>query len=50
MLEKVRSMIQIAGKEPGFQALVFSGLEPGNVREALLGAAPGTRLSAREDG
>lgn len=48
MLEKVRSMMNILEKQPGCQSLVFSGLVPNNVRDALLGATPGTRLTARE--
>lgn len=44
MLEKVELMLELAGSEPGFQALIFSGLKPGNVRKALLGEQLGTRV------
>ena len=47
MLEKVRSMMDIVEQEPDFLSLIFSGLEPNNIRDALLGSLPGTRLSAR---
>jgi isopentenyl phosphate kinase len=45
MLEKVQIMIDLARSSPGFNALIFTGLQPGNVRDALLGSSPGTRLS-----
>ncbi|MBE0699835.1 MAG: isopentenyl phosphate kinase family protein [Anaerolineaceae bacterium] len=44
MLEKVKSMIELTQNDPGFQAIIFSGLQHGNIRSALLGGAPGTRL------
>lgn len=45
MLEKVKSMMDIVAQDPAFEALIFSGLEPNNIRNALLGSSPGTRLS-----
>jgi isopentenyl phosphate kinase len=47
MLEKVESMMDIVENDPEFESLVFSGLEPNNIRNALLGSSPGTRLSSR---
>jgi isopentenyl phosphate kinase len=44
MLEKVRTMLELAGKLPGFEARIFSGLEPGQVQNALLGVALGTAI------
>lgn len=42
MLEKVRSMLALAGELPGFEAVIFSGRQPGAVRSALLGGRAGT--------
>jgi len=39
------SMLALAAEIPGLEVLIFSGLQPGAVREALLGATPGTRIS-----
>ncbi len=47
MLTKVESMLKLAEEIPGLEVLIFSGLQPGNVREALLGASPGTRITGR---
>jgi isopentenyl phosphate kinase len=46
MLEKVRTMLDLTGDLPGFEARIFSGLVPGLVRQALLGANPGTGIRA----
>ncbi len=42
MLEKVRTMLGLAGDLPGFAAHIFSGSQPGLVLRALLGESPGT--------
>lgn len=44
MIEKVRTMLDLAGDLPGFEARIFSGLKPGLVKQALLGARPGTGI------
>jgi isopentenyl phosphate kinase len=44
MAEKVKSMLDLVEQAPGTQALVFSGNQPGQVRQALLGALPGTLI------
>jgi isopentenyl phosphate kinase len=44
MLQKVESMLQLAQEIPHLEALIFSGLMPGLVQAALLGARPGTTL------
>ncbi len=42
MLEKVRTMLDLTGELPGFEACIFSGLVPGQVKQALLGGHFGT--------
>jgi isopentenyl phosphate kinase len=49
MLEKVRIMLDLAGDLPGFEARIFSGLKPGLVKQALLGAQPGTGIRSLPD-
>jgi isopentenyl phosphate kinase len=44
MLEKVRTMLELAEELPGFEAQIFSGLEAGNVRKALAGEVFGTAI------
>ena len=44
MQSKVAGMLALVEQVPGLEALIFSGKEPDNVRRALLGANPGTRL------
>jgi isopentenyl phosphate kinase len=44
MIEKVRTMLALAAETPGFHALIFSGKQPGLLKQALLGASPGTRI------
>ncbi len=44
MLAKVTEMLMLVEKLPGLEVLIFSGEEPGNIRRALLGENPGTRL------
>lgn len=45
MREKVEQMLAIARMLPQCQALIFSGMQPGNVYQALLGENPGTLIS-----
>ncbi len=44
MLEKVRGLLELARVLPGFEACIFSGLESGLLKNALLGESPGTRI------
>jgi isopentenyl phosphate kinase len=48
MANKVTEMLMLVQDVPGLEARVFSGLEPGQVRRALLaeGEPPGTRIAA----
>jgi len=48
MIQKVKSMLDLVQRLPALEVLVFSGEEPGNVREALLGACPGTLIRAHK--
>lgn len=45
MLEKVRRMLDLAIHQPGFEAFIFSGSQPGAVANALGGLKIGTRIS-----
>lgn len=44
MRAKVTQMLGLVEQVGGLEVLIFSGEEPGNVRRALLGENPGTRL------
>ena len=44
MRAKVTDMLALVEQLPDLEVLIFSGLEPGNVRRALSGENPGTRL------
>ena len=44
MHAKVTGMLKLVEQVPGLEVLIFSGEEAGNVRQALLGDNPGTRL------
>ena len=44
MAKKVESMLALIEKDPGLEALIFSGDQPDLVRQALLGASPGTLI------
>ncbi len=44
MRTKVERMLTLAVSIPGLEIAVFSGEQPGLVKEAILGAAPGTRI------
>jgi isopentenyl phosphate kinase len=45
MADKVRHALAMVGALPGLEARIFSGEEPGNVRQALLGSSSGTRIT-----
>ena len=47
MSSKVFRSLDIVRDNPGLEVLIFSGLEPGNVSENLLGSEVGTRLLDR---
>jgi isopentenyl phosphate kinase len=44
MIEKVRAMLALAEIIPGFEAVILSGMQPGNVQNALAGATGGTLI------
>ena len=44
MASKVALMLELVDKNPALEVLIFSGEKPGNVRSALEGGNPGTRL------
>jgi isopentenyl phosphate kinase len=44
MLEKVRSMLSLAESLPGFEAVIFSGVQPGTLQSVLLGGSAGTTI------
>jgi isopentenyl phosphate kinase len=44
MRAKVAQMLSLVEQVPGLEVLIFSGEEPENIRKALLGENPGTRL------
>lgn len=44
MAEKVALMLSLVQREPGLEAMIFSGLEPGAVTRALTGSAEGTSI------
>ena len=46
MDSKVGQMLALVDSIPDLEILIFSGAAPGTVQQALLGAAPGTRISA----
>jgi isopentenyl phosphate kinase len=45
MRAKVGSMLTLVDRYPGLEILIFSGVTPGLLKNALLGAAPGTKIS-----
>ena len=45
MRQKVELMLHLTTQVPGLEALIFSGMEPDNVRIALEGGVIGTRIS-----
>ncbi|MEX1248576.1 MAG: isopentenyl phosphate kinase [Anaerolineales bacterium] len=46
MAGKVQAMLDVVTQVPSCEVMIFSGLEPGNIARALLGASFGTRLHA----
>ena len=44
MQAKVNEMLKVVKQVPDLEVLIFSGEEPGNIRRALEGENPGTRL------
>lgn len=46
MASKVRQMLALVQELPGLEVLIFSGLQPGKVGQALLGEGEGTRIGA----
>lgn len=48
MESKVRQVLTLIEAVPGLEALIFSGRKPGNLRQALNGQSPGTRLRGSE--
>ncbi|HSV85995.1 MAG TPA: isopentenyl phosphate kinase [Levilinea sp.] len=47
MADKVAQMINLVKSIPNLEALIFSGLQAGNVELALAGQCPGTRICSR---
>lgn len=47
MLEKVRRMLDLAANRSGFEAVIFSGAQPGAVAKALNGSRIGTRICSK---
>lgn len=48
MADKVRQALRLAQDVPGLEVRIFSGQEPGLVRDALLGGSPGTLVGRRK--
>jgi len=48
MLEKVRVMLTLTEELPGLRAMIFSGLKPGQVKQALFGQVMGTIIHQPE--
>ncbi len=46
MIAKVESMLGLIRENPQLEVVIFSGRQPNRVREALLGASPGTRIAS----
>lgn len=46
MIEKVHTMLSLAEELPGLEAVIFSGVEAGMVKDVLLGEQAGTVISA----
>ena len=47
MRAKVSQVLALLEQVPGLEGLIFSGEQPGNIRRALAGENPGTRLMPR---
>jgi isopentenyl phosphate kinase len=50
MLAKVGGMLGLVEQEPGLEVIIFSGRQPESVKQALLGASPGTRIESNGAG
>jgi len=46
MLSKVQLMVSLVQAEPGLKIMIFSGAQPGNLYQAILGQALGTSITA----
>jgi isopentenyl phosphate kinase len=46
MLSKVELMVSLVQAEPGLKIMIFSGAQPGNLYQAILGQALGTSITA----
>jgi len=46
MLSKVELMVSLVQAEPGLKIMIFSGAQPGNLYQALLGQSLGTSITA----
>jgi isopentenyl phosphate kinase len=46
MFSKVRSMLGLIEQDPKLEVVIFSGRKPESVKQALLGATPGTRIGS----
>ena len=46
MVQKVTSMLNLTKIVRGLEVIIFSGKEPGNLRQALLGTTHGTVIRA----
>ncbi|MEJ2411871.1 MAG: isopentenyl phosphate kinase [Anaerolineales bacterium] len=44
MAEKVNQMLELISSNPGLEAVIFSGEDPGSIQQALLGTVSGTRI------
>jgi isopentenyl phosphate kinase len=49
MLQKVRTMMELASQLPGLEILIFSGMQAGQVKMALSGGSPGTVIRSPAD-
>jgi isopentenyl phosphate kinase len=45
MAQKVCSMVSLAQELPGLETLIFSGMEPGSIRQAMAGSYSGTTIT-----
>ncbi|MDD5367673.1 MAG: isopentenyl phosphate kinase [Anaerolineaceae bacterium] len=50
MFSKVSSMLSLVEQEPGLEIIIFSGKQPEIIKQALLGASPGTRIGSNGTG
>ena len=50
MLSKVQALLELVKVQPGLETAIFSGLHPGALKAALLGAHLGTRILLKSTG